>query len=113
MRLPRFTVRTLMVTVAIVALAFPLYRTIIFYKKYYNMAIFHSESEKYYALQLKNETFTKFAPSVSPDRQREMMAQSVARVRKRKQYHAEMKLKYERAATHPWDPLELDPPEPE
>jgi len=51
MRLPRFTVRTLMVTVAIVALAFPLYRTIIFYKKYYNMAIFHSESEKYYALQ--------------------------------------------------------------
>ena len=113
MRLPRFTVRTLMVAVAIVALAFPLYRTARFYQKYYHASLSHGESEKYYALELKNLSFSVFDPSVSPERRRKMMDQSVARARNRKQYHAEMKRKYERAATHPWDRLEPDPPEPE
>jgi hypothetical protein len=115
MRLPRvrFTVRWLMVAVAIVALAFPLFRMARFYRMHLHAALSHREWEKFHALELKNVALTEYAPSVSPQRRREMTEQSISRARNRQRYHAELKRKYERAATHPWDPVEPDPPMPE
>lgn len=112
MRLLRVTVRRLMVAVAVVALAFPLSRMALFYFRCWNAALFHAEQEKYYALQLKNLAFDVYEPSVTSKRRQEMMKESESKARRLSQYHAEMKSKYEQAATHPWDSLEPDPPEP-
>ncbi len=107
------TVRRLMIAVVLVALAFPIVRLVTFYRKHLHASLAHRESERYYALQLQNLALTEFAPSVSPERRRALMDEWIARARNRERYHAELKRKYERAATHPWDALEPDPPEPE
>jgi hypothetical protein len=109
----KMTARWLIVVVAIVALAFPLYRMARFHQEYSQASLIHGESEKYYGLQLKNLALSEFAASVSPERRRELMDGWTSRARDRANYHAEMKRKYERAASRPWDPLEPDPPEPE
>jgi hypothetical protein len=102
----------MMVAVAMVALAFPLYRMARFYREHLHAALSHRESEKYYALELKNLALIEFAPLVPPHRRRALLEEWVSRARHREQYHAELRRKYERAATHPWDPVEPDPPEP-
>ena len=114
MKLPRVRVTTgrMMIAVAMIALAFPLYRMASFYREHLHAALSHREWENFYALELKNVAFTEYDPSVSPMRRREMTEQSISRASNRQRYHAELKRKYERAAMHPWDPVEPDPPEP-
>ncbi len=115
---PRFTVRRLMVVVAVLALGYSLVNWFVLHQKFQMTAIIHDEKQKTMALELNNlERFPpEYAPSsVSPRKRLELMALDqlrVARWRRQIDYHAKMKEKYDRAASHPWNSLTPDPPEP-
>ena len=112
----QFSVRRLMVAVAVVALAFPLYRAFQLKQKYSLTSIYHHEQGKYRQLELKNMNLhVDFASYLTPDRVQKLIAAEEARqgwLRKQVDYHAEMKRKYENAAARPWSSIPPDPPEP-
>jgi hypothetical protein len=97
---PRFTVRRLMIAVAVVGLALA-------------TAIMMRRSDEFRALaeeQADNEAasleYADDARGEHGDQQR------VARGEQMAVYHRALKIKYERAARYPWLPVAPDPPEP-
>ena len=121
MRLPRvrFTVRGMMILVAVVALPIWYFGPTFLARREHAVlwARIHSRLEQDRAqdigayqktmLQLKRRGL-KLSPG-SDKRERAFSDLALARTR----HHAAMTKKYERAARYPWLPVDPDPPEPE
>jgi hypothetical protein len=115
MRLPRvrFTVRRLMIAVAIVALALGIFAECVRLSR--KSASFRTQAEACSGIE---ETLRMIIAASGPDTpvdvspgpgmpSRRFTAMVVA------EHQAALKLKYERAARRPWLPVEPDPPEPQ
>jgi hypothetical protein len=103
MRLPRvrFTVRRLMVAVAIVALCLPAW------------SFWARRDERYLEFAIKAMKHNTLAEAYETGRPLGSLRER-ARVNPCKAaYHATLARKYEYAASHPWLPVAPDPPEPE
>jgi hypothetical protein len=92
MKLPRFTIRRLMVATAIVAVVFGVYGWTM-----RRSTIFRREAAKHLEDTLVLGPFTYFPNDSEP----------------RAAYHWALAEKYSRAARYPWLPVAPDPPEPE
>jgi FtsZ-interacting cell division protein ZipA len=102
---PRFTVRRLMVAVAIVALVLCGWETWRKRSSYLELADQQSALKDHCRLMLEHVEFLaerRFADK-----------SEVALSRRRMDYHRDLAEKYERAARYPWLPVAPDPPEPE
>jgi hypothetical protein len=99
MRLPRarFTVRWLMIAVAVTAIAFGLQRRAAFC---YRMAEYHDSRHQIYYFVVDGE-LAGFDRRFEP----------VSNIKNR--WHEEMIVIYERASRFPWFPIWYTPPEPE
>jgi hypothetical protein len=99
--MPRFTVRRLMIAVAIIGLALAL-------------AVMLKRSGEFRALAEKQAYYEAGSLAYADDARGEGGdPQRVARGEQMAAYHRALKAKYERAARYPWLPVEPDPPEPE
>ena len=128
---PRFTVRRLMVLVAIVAIAFGYRNAIRRRDKFEFQAFFHRQEMQDCRAYLAGATVlttegdgkrtyrravpTGPDPFIADARSRGWGVElfEPASLKRLEAYHAAMTAKYERAARYPWLPVEPDPPEPE
>jgi hypothetical protein len=113
MKLPRirFTVRRLMVVVALAALAFGIYRYWAARQRYLEKAAMHasfrayvlnsSDSIRYWEYRWRDQRLGKPASYPWPAGPPFVPAMV--------EYHDEMRLKYEKAARYPWLPVAPDP----
>jgi hypothetical protein len=110
MRLPRvwFTVRRMMVVVAIVGILFwggRLWRL---------AASYRIEAERYENRLSKSDVRAFFDRiDVSPEESERRMGAWRDQMARRRSHYQAMKVKYEHAAHNPWLPVAPDPPEPE
>ena len=107
---PRFTVRHLMVAVAIIALLSGVIALLIQSERYRQRAVYHSKMETD-AEHLMN--FYRGDLVMKRGEDREDFPAKLARFTKKNIYHSEMKRKWEGAARRPWISVEPDPPQPE
>jgi hypothetical protein len=107
----RFTIRLLMAVVAIsaVALAGVAWSHWMRLREGYRLqASYHEEKEQYERQQLQG--VAKAREVGHGDEPLLPLIEQLAR--RRADYHAEMRRKYEEAAAHPWEPVSPDPSEP-
>ncbi len=105
----RFTVRRLMVAVAVVGLALWLGKGLIRHWRYRSLAAAYATKESL-ARRLSTGDVTATSSTLFATRPGE---QPVTSVMANRDYYAAMREKYERAARSPWLPVAPDPPEPE
>jgi hypothetical protein len=108
----RFTVRRLLIAVAVVALtisgaswATRRYREAVV--SYENRLIYHRTNAAFLRYSPEAQPFTWIPPIPAPS------PAEIDRSRRGAEYHEAMVLKYERALRYPWLPIGPDPPEPE
>ena len=122
MKLPRFRLRTLLILVMLAGIAeqenAALHMRSVEYGRLAARAEFNENSydnmakldEEFAGMRIdagSSEERSEF------DRGRRKAAREAVDFRARRDYHASLKLKYRRAASHPWLPVAPDPPEPE
>ena len=114
MRLPRvrFTVRRMMIAVAVVGTIFGCELTRRRWDTFRTMAAYHADEERRMRLLLSGGFIHE--ADEEGRRGRMQIGRGLEResVRSRRWYHAIMWAKYERAARYPWLPGDLDPPKP-
>jgi hypothetical protein len=99
LRLPRFTVRRLMVAVAIVALACGVAAELL--RRHWQFAKIARDHSEIFLARAASEGF----PPVPLTKIWYPRTAKTA-------WHAEMSIKYQKAARYPWFPVAPDPPEP-
>ena len=105
MRVPKFRVRTLMIAVAVLGIAFGGIAGL--QRMNQRMQRFHALAREHRHREIVNRLTVQglvMQGAASP---------GVERHRVLTEYHKALKLKYEYAASHPWLPVSSDPPEPE
>jgi hypothetical protein len=128
---PRFTVRQLMIAVAVVAVAFGYQNAVRRRDTFEFMALFHRQEMEACRDYLAGATVQSTGgdgrttyrrmvptgpdPGIADARSRGWGVELFERasLKRLEAYHAEMKQKYERAARYPWLPVEPEPPEPQ
>jgi hypothetical protein len=104
MRVPKFRIRTLMIAVAVLGIAFGglagLQRMAQRSQRLLALARNHRQRGIVNRLTLEGSVAHRAAKA------------ETERYRMRTEYHDALKLKYEYAARHPWLPVSSDPPEP-
>lgn len=126
MRLPRvrFTVRAMLIAVASIALLMGGLRLLWLRSVYRNAAFAHAAYENLARTMQRivenegndeRELYIAFGMKVEPESEavRAKRAADASVNQKTAEYHAALKLKYERAACRPWVTLAPDPPPPE
>lgn len=122
MRLPRFrfTVRGMMIVVAIIGTGFGGYRMHRHRLRSLGRAQSHAESESHCSFMWSEvPAYPDFRwpgdlrPSRTPDEIRKAVEVARSSWDRKIEYHAARRRKYERAARYPWFPVAPDPPEPE
>jgi hypothetical protein len=113
MRLPRFrfTVRRLMVAVAVVAILLITKRTYVHRLRMLDLAVKHEimmSDDKFMLGEYRNNLK---AGAEGPES--DHVQSTIVSLERSIEYHVAMKLKYERAARYFWLPVEPDPPRPE
>ena len=114
MTLPQFTVRRLMVAVAIMALGLGVLVELLRRRASYNQgATYHAAKEAQFK-QL-DETLESIRSNLSAYARamRRVSNREESRTARLVRYHATLKGKYRSAASRPWLPVEPDPPAPE
>jgi hypothetical protein len=109
MRFPRMTTRRWMVVVAVVALSFVGEQT------RRRAARFRLLAQRHAKIESSLRTIAARLSLMKPSSYRQLCGQMSRVVRMSPElveYHAALRLKYERAARYPWLAVELDPPEP-
>jgi hypothetical protein len=103
MKLPRvrFTVRRMMVAVALVALCLAAW------------SYWDRRDERFLEFAVKAMTHTTLARDYETGRPFGSLLERAPVNPRKAAYHAALARKYERAASHPWLPVAPDPPEPE
>jgi hypothetical protein len=102
----RFTVRRMMVAVAIVGIC-------VWGEWMRRASVAHRERAEHFRLLGLPSSHTGVALLTSAEERRIALASAEARERRFNRYYEFMIAKYERAARYPWLPVEPDPPEPE
>ena len=107
--LPRFTVRRMMVAVAILALMTAVFAMLIQSERRRQRAMYHSKMET------ETEHLMNFYRGdlvLKRGENRDDFPAMLDRFTRRNRYHSEMRQKWEASAARPWLPVEPDPPEP-
>jgi Tfp pilus assembly protein PilE len=131
MRWPRvrFTVRRLMIVVAIVAISLGVFETVRAWEKYSERAARESLITRLYLSEF-NERIEMarrqkkgrearisqgfpFEDEIINEKLEKASVLGAELSRRRLEFHAELKEKYDRATRYPWLPVAPDPPEPE
>jgi hypothetical protein len=127
MRIPRvrFTIRLLMIVVAVVGVFLTVARLVYLWRHYESLAAMHASKEVTYVRQTQGyerkrdwcaQQATIQSPSVRGSTWERLATSNGATahdLRRLAAYESRLKSKYERAARHPWLPVTLDLPEPE
>jgi hypothetical protein len=130
MQIPRvrFTIRLLMIVVAVVSVFLTAARTVYLWRHYQALAAMHASKEVNYIREVqqaerKQEWVARVARSDNLqsatvrgstwDRFATAAGAAAHDLRRLAADESRLKCKYERAARHPWLPVEPDPPEPQ
>ena len=97
MRILKFTTRRLMTLVGIAAAVLWVTRLVVDRQQYLELADAHDMTAQLYRGEIK------CCFILGTDEEMQILAD----------YHTRLKRKYEQAASHPWFPVEPDPPEPQ
>jgi hypothetical protein len=117
---PRYTLRWMMVAVAIAGIGLGGYRMHRHRLRSLERARSYAESERYCSFMWSEvSAYPNFRwpgdhrPPSSPEELRKAEEVAHSSWERKIDYHANLRRKYERAARYPWLPVAPDPPEPE